>query len=108
MSPRKVQLKGNEMLSSGNGSLDLFLGLSALTETVLEATVHLGQVAHATSTGGLSALALHTPVVCLKADVERESIISFLALMNTPHMANLSKISTVAIVEFSSTICSLV
>ena len=47
-----------------NNGLGLLLGLGALTETVLEATVNIGQVAHATGTGGLSADALDAPVVC--------------------------------------------
>lgn len=47
-----------------NNGLGLLLGLSALTETVLEATVDIGQVAHAAGTGGLSADALDAPVVC--------------------------------------------
>ena len=47
-----------------NNGLGLLLGLGALTESVLEATVDIGQVAHAAGTGGLSADALIAPVVC--------------------------------------------
>ncbi len=46
-----------------NDGLDLLLGLGALTETVLEAAVDIGQVTHATGTGGLSAGGLLAPVV---------------------------------------------
>lgn len=56
--------KGLETCYLSSNGLDLLLGLGALTETVLEATVDIGQVAHATGTGGLSADGLLAPVVC--------------------------------------------
>ena len=61
-----ISVVRNDVHHLSNDGLDLLLGLGALTETVLEATVDIGQVAHATGTGGLSADALVAPVVYLQ------------------------------------------
>jgi hypothetical protein len=45
-----------------SGSLDLLLGLSTFTETVLETTRDVLEVAHTAGTGGLSTLSLDRPV----------------------------------------------
>ena len=59
-----------------NDGLDLLLGLGALTETVLEATVDIGQVTHAAGTGGLSASGLLAPVVYLVMS-DRKALVSY-------------------------------